>query len=336
MNRIASMSARWALGILVSIAATASQAAHDWTVVELTADSAAGGTARDVNNRGQVVGQTFVQTGPLPFGITPHAFLWQNGERTDIGSAAGQSSVASAINASGTIVGTVDRTAYEWVDGQPISLNLAGNATGINNAGEIIGDYWTGGALGSGQDNPFKLSNGVFFELPTLGGSSNAASAINNRGDVVGYAMVDHTASTHAALWQAQSIQDLGTLGGINSFATRVNEAGVIVGRAQAANGAYYMARWSVNGGPVENLMPGGSPTGLNNRGDIVGNNINTGAPFLYEDGNVTNLLELDAMRAGGWTAFSPFAINDRGWIVGNAWKPGAPFWGTAILLIPK
>jgi probable HAF family extracellular repeat protein len=336
MNRIASMSARLALPILLSIAATASQAAQGWTVIELTADSAAGGTARDVNNRGDVVGQTFVQTGPLPFGLTPHAFLWQNGVRLDIGSAAGTSSAAWAINASGTIVGTVDRTAYQWIDGQPISLRLAGTATAINDAGEIVGDYWTGGAVGSGQDKPYLLSNGVLFELPTLGGSVNAASAINNRSDVVGYASVGNTLSTHAVLWRAQSIRDLGTLGGMNSFASRVNDSGVIVGRAQAANGAYYLARWSTNGGPIESLMEGGSPTGLNNRGDIVGNNIYTGVPFLYQDGTVTNLLQVDALHAAGWTSFSPLAINDRGWIVGNAWKPGAPFWGTALLLIPR
>jgi len=324
-----------ALGLLAG--AAHADRAKQWTVVQLTADSTGGGLARDVNNHGDVVGHTFVQTGPLPFGFTPHAFLWRNGARQDIGSPAGKSSVALSINDRGTIVGQVDGHGFMWKDGQASSLGFAGSAVAVNKRDEIVGTYWTGGAIGSGQERAFLMRDGVLFDLPTLNnGAGNAANDINDDGTVTGFSTIPFTSNEHAVVWRGLALRDLGTLGGLESFGNRINNHGVVVGTSQDASGGRFMARWNANGGPPEKLAASFVPAGINDHGAIVGNDVGSGMPFLFEDGAVTNLLELPAMKAGGWTAFAPMAINDHGWIVGSAFKPGTAFFGTALLLVPK
>lgn len=316
----------------VSTLALAAPARH-WSVVELTADSPGGGTARAVNNRGDVVGQTFTGSG---FHVVSHAYVWRNGVREDIAAGLGESSIAWAINGKGTIAGSVDGTAYMWKDGRPIPLQAAGDALGINDRDEVVGHFWTGGVVGSGRELPFLFRDGTVYPLPTLGGRvSSEALAINDRGMAIGFSLIANTSDTHGVLWEDGAVRDLATLGGRNSFAERINEAGEIVGRAQDADGNFDLVRWRAGGGPPEVLFPRSQPGGINNRGAIVGNHQDTGMPFLYEDGQTTSLLDLPAMKAGGWQAFSPMGINDRGWIVGIAWKPGVAFVGTALLLVP-
>ena len=56
---------RVALSLVFAASFAYAAPTKSWTVVDLTPDSAAGGLARDVNNRGDVVGHTFTQTGAL-------------------------------------------------------------------------------------------------------------------------------------------------------------------------------------------------------------------------------------------------------------------------------
>ena len=54
--------------------------------------------------------------------------------------------------------------------------------------------------------------------LPTLGGPSNRADAINERGEIAGSS--DRAdGSTHAFLYSGGTVKDLGTIGGGNSAA---------------------------------------------------------------------------------------------------------------------
>jgi len=81
--------ATWRITLVsLTLAAAAAQAApnRSWTVIELTPDSAYGGTARGVDSHGDVVGQTYTYEGGQ---YVSHAYLWRNGVRTDIGSAVG-------------------------------------------------------------------------------------------------------------------------------------------------------------------------------------------------------------------------------------------------------
>ena len=58
--------------------------------------------AEDVNNLGKVVGTSSWNT---KSGFVSHAFLWQNGAMSDLGTLAGGSSYAQAINGAGQVTG---------------------------------------------------------------------------------------------------------------------------------------------------------------------------------------------------------------------------------------
>src|SRR6266566_2946406 len=82
------------------------------------------GTAGEINNRGQVVGQS-----DLPGDTTHHAFLWQNGVMTDLGTLPGiPGSLANGINNKGQVVGFSDdfsgnTVALLWQNGVMTDLN---------------------------------------------------------------------------------------------------------------------------------------------------------------------------------------------------------------------
>ena len=325
-----------AVALTACVAALAAQAdrGHEYALVALTPDSAGGGIARAVNNRGDVAGITVTPGSGGFFSSVPHAFLWQNGTRVELGAGAGKS-VAWAVNESGIVAGSVDGIATTWSAGQATSLQIPGEALAIDPRGEVVGRYWTGGALFAGEEHPFLFRDGVLFDLPGLG-STGWATAINASGTVAGFSQVGNTNVTHAVMWRDLAVTDLGTLGGNQSRALAINDRGDIAGTAQDAAGAFWMVRWNANGGAVEKLAAHYLPNAMNNRGAIVGSDQLTGSAFLYEDGTITMLMDLPEMKAAGWTAFTPWGINDRGWIVGSAWKPGIAFSGTALLLVPK
>jgi probable HAF family extracellular repeat protein len=115
------------------------------------------GTA--INNRGQVVGWSDLPGDAFVNGTltgTTHAFLWQNGVITDLGTLPGDtSSYAYGINDPGQVVGqSCDQNgncrAFLWNNGSMFNLNLIThlnghgsfdlvNAEGINARGEITG-----------------------------------------------------------------------------------------------------------------------------------------------------------------------------------------------------
>ena len=72
--------------------------------------------------------------------------------------------------------------------------------------------------------------------LGALGGTASGAKAINNAGQVVGWA---ETAELFAAAFlknPGQPMQNLDTLGGSSSVAYDINNAGQVVGQAHDGN----------------------------------------------------------------------------------------------------
>ena len=203
-----------------------------------------GSTAAAINDRGQVVGQS-----STPDGLTQHAVLWTNGQVSDLGSIGIGPSYATGINERGQVVGT--------------SVNAAGTATHAA--------LW---------------SHGSITDLGTLGGIWSEGTAINNAGLVVGYSSVMPLV-WHAMSWQQGLLSDLGTLGGSFSAATAVNGRGQVVGFSSlASNLIDHATLWDAGSAIDLNTyldtaaIEAGwylqDATGINDRGWIVGNAVNS------------------------------------------------------------
>ena len=128
--------------------------------------------------------------------------------------------------------------------------------------------------------------------LPTLGGTSRG-NAIDARGFVAGYSnLLD--GSRHAALWEDESVTDLGTLGGPNSSVAwpGLNNRGTVAGISETADldplaedwscsaffpsVTHHVCRGFVRTGGVMRGLPtlggtNGFATSVNNEGQVVG-----------------------------------------------------------------
>lgn len=204
--------------------------------------------ARDINNRGQVVGISSDDQGQ------PRAFLWtRDGGMVDLGTTGGASAGALAISQNGVVVGmSLDASgapeAALWAaDGAIRGLGRFGGlesmAFGVNDRGQVVGRY-------TPMFDPFDPSTfrGVqaflwdpgrgFQELPTLGNPFEGyAWAINNSGWVIGSSSesVDPTAPYLAYVWsEGSGISNVGVLSPDFSEhdAFSINDRGGIAGGA--------------------------------------------------------------------------------------------------------
>ncbi len=104
---------------------------------------------------------------------------------------------------------------------------------------------------------------------------SAAARAVNEAGQVVGFASAGDEFSSHAFIWDpVNGIQDLGTFGGLSSAACCINEAGQVAGSALTASGHNHAFFWD----PADGLLDLGTLGGLgsaalamNDAGQVVG-----------------------------------------------------------------
>jgi probable HAF family extracellular repeat protein len=112
----------------------------------------------------------------------------------------------------------------------------SGEASGINNAGVVVGTILLDGSV-----LPVVWdAKGAMSVLPVAPGDSyTTADAINNRGQIVGTAKTDTDGTFHAVLWTPQpgggyTVTDLGVLSE-NSFAHDINDRGEVVGHGHSA-----------------------------------------------------------------------------------------------------
>jgi probable HAF family extracellular repeat protein len=178
-----------------------------------------------------------------------HAFSWEHGKMTDLGTAGGVRSFVDAVNEHGQIVGTSVRAngtthLIVWDHGRVTDLGrLPGDGfpADINDAGQIVGSLTNA----SGAGRAFVWTNGTIQRLPPLpGGTSSFASAINNKGDVVGVSDLAN-GDRHAVVWTGGTVRDLGTLGGAFSDTVGINDAGMVAGNAQDARGNEHAVVWN-------------------------------------------------------------------------------------------
>lgn len=173
----------------------------------------------------------------------------------------------------------------------------------------------------------------VITDLGALGLRASFATAINERGQVIGYVDTKPKGSfgdavTHAFLWQGGKMRDLGTLGGPQSRALAINDRGQVVGEADAnakdSEGfpVSYVFLWNGRMRVIRALRAS-SPAAITNRGEVVGQ---LGADaFLWRHGRRYLLWK------GGANA-----ANERGEIAGwrstgGSASDGTPIWHAVL-----
>jgi len=272
-----------------------------------------------INNAGQVVGWSDSLAGGGRRG-----YIWANGVMTDLGALGDHGSIAYDINDSGQVVGLSEGPdgsvhAFLWENGVMRDLGV-GQALGINNAGEVVGQSGSMGCLWRGGTCEY------------LYGVARA-EAVNNLGEVVG------NGPTGAVLWRNGSITVLAPPS-TRGQPFDINDHGQVVGRMTVPGG--YPRGFLWQDGTMLDLgtLPGGHRSqafGINNLGQIVGWADTdepgvSGRAFLWQNGVMTNLQTL--LETGTqWSLRIAYAINDSGQIVGAGF-PG-PSAQHAFLLVP-
>jgi probable HAF family extracellular repeat protein len=250
-------------------------------------------------------------------------------------------------------------TAFGWWHGSVVDLGTipggnCSNAIWINNHGDMAGDSENGQVdplTGINEVHAVVWHNGEIKDLGTFGGSHSAAQAINDGGQVTGFAMNDIPdpyslfdipflaastgTQTRAFLFHDGAMEDIGTLGGPDAMSWFVNNQGQVAGFSYTdstpndvtgsptlhpflwQNGK--MKDLGTLGGFGSILSTSSAPVvvnGLNNRGAVIGFSPLAGDqasdPFLW-DGE--NLIDLYTQSEG--TFLSPNVINDRGEVAG-------------------
>src|SRR5580692_11205664 len=217
------------------------------------------------------------------------------------------------------------------------------NWGGINDRGEAVGMSETAASDPNGEDIcgfgthltcvPFLWRDGHMSALPTLGGNNGQASAINNRGEVVGFAedgAVDSTCPAGTtnnrialpASWERGSAEALPLVGNDpDGFAFGINDRGQAVGYSGNCFFATHAVVWKNNTVVVLQDL-GGTKSNIafviNNRGQIAGkvrsaDGTTYVAALWQPDGTLKNLGVLPEDHAAFATG-----INDRGQVVGN------------------
>jgi len=241
----------------------------------------------------------------------------------DLGTLGGAFSQAKAVNRQGHVVGTSQDAlgrsrAFVWKEGAGIadvgaSIGVSSSANDISERDEIVG----GADTGFGAFHAYLCSEGMTFDLGTLGGDESEALALNRLGQVVGHSRTRGGPAKHAFFVpEAGRLLDLGSLGGDGamSVAHDLNDQGCVVGLAETGAGHPHAFLWTAARG-MRDLGGIGTASsmalGVNNPGDIVGG---SGRAFLWTERD--GMVDLGTLEGGGPTSCAN-DINDLGCIVG-------------------
>lgn len=294
----------------------------------------------------------------------------------DLGTFGGPNSYVSLtpipINSSGTVVGVGETSnpdpvapfcfvddcllvrPFQWRNGVLTDLGslaegVSGNPNGINATGVVVGISETGAVDPQSEFPPefdaVVWKDGQTIDLGTFGGTFSYANAINNRSQVVGFALNGQSDSffmdecgagpmpsqMRAFIWEEGSgMKDLGTLGGPDSCALWINQRGQVAGHSftsytpDAGTGVPAFDPFIWKNGTMTDLgtLGGtqGHASGINNRGQVAGDSNLTGDQtqhaFLWDRGIMQDL-----------TPGLPFSyahgLNANGEVVGGLTEDG-------------
>ena len=266
-----------------------------------------------INAAGEVTG--FLHYPGLAGPYYTHAFLWRDGRMTDLGALPGlPRSSGVALNAQGTVVG---------------------GAMGTSRKRLLKGSH-ASRTPGSG----FVYEGGRMKALPALPGNPiSGASAINDRGQVVGSGYSVSGGGTRAFLFQRGAVRDLGTLGPLDgltdqvgSYANGINGSGQIVGTSEASGGeknvkhAFLYSQGTMTDlGTLSGYQSSGG-VAINDQGQVAGSSSKTDGDdsdlirrqaFLWQRGTMRSLGTLPGYQDSYATG-----LNSRGQVVGMASTP--------------
>ncbi len=255
-------------------------------LAEATAINDKGDVAGNVDN-GHVSNLAVMWSGPT-HKVTPLGVLWANPALPDYAS-----STANAINAMGHVAGVSD--AGEGTD--PNTAQSFGQHAFLYRGGKML-DL---GALARSKDgSDDSEAYGVNGLDEVVGISTTAIAARNSTGQDCASCGV----ASHAFLWRAGKMIDLGTLAGIagwDSKANAINDQGEIVG-------------WS----------------------DSNVSGTATHRAFVYVGGRMFNLQFSVLNRDPNVRLTEAVGINCQGWIVANGFNVNSPSVSRVYLLIPR
>jgi probable HAF family extracellular repeat protein len=307
-------------------------------------------------------------SGPDPF--LQHGFRWRNGVREELGTLPGATSGgADWVNQEGVAVGASTNGAIDpltgWPeshavlwrgDGQVVdlgnSLGYESSADALNDQGLVVGnatnktpdsfsflELFFGPVPNATQLRAVLWQKGVMQELGTLGGPDSQATAVNERGQIMGISYTNATPNpttniptVHPFLWENGKMTDLGSLGGTFGGPNWLNNRGQVVGASNltgdpgcdgsATDGSCVQHAFLWDHGTLTDLGTlGGSSSmafWLNNAGEAVGGASTAGdASFhatLWKNLQITDLGTLNG------DCFSiANAINSSGQIIGQS-----------------
>jgi probable HAF family extracellular repeat protein len=276
-----------------------------------------------INERGQVVGYSFPAYEPEDENpMRTHAFLWERGKMTDLGTFGDAASWSVAINDRSQVVVQTFRSARYLVS-----------------AHVLLWQRGRGTNLGPGSVNPFNKTASVLNEggrvilergfagylwrdgkatrigkLPRDDHSS--VHSINDHGQVIGSSF-GKDGEEHAFLWQKGRMTRLGHLGLGSSSPAAINDRGQVVGQSYRAVGEPHGFLWR-RGKVID--IGSGEAADINSQGQVVGTKWFHHAS-LWQSGRVFDLGTLPGMKYS-----DAIAINERGQIVGQSQWSG---WGT-------
>jgi probable HAF family extracellular repeat protein len=317
---------------------------------------------RMINSRGAVTGVADLNVPDpyAPFCLTDcnvaHAFLWKNGEMTDLGALPGiNDSFPNWINDRGELAGAsyngVDPAsgaplleAVLWKEGSVIDLGdlQGGNqsiANGLNDRGDVVGaavnatpdpfpNLWGAFLFFNNLTEPHAVlwRDGAITDLGTLGGPDSLAIFVNNSGEIAGQSLTDSVVNPstgqptqHPFLWQKGKMIDLGTLGGTLGFSTGLNNRGQVIGLMNIAGDVTFHGFLWDRGSTIDMGTLGGArslASWINDSGEVLGISNMPGDQSWH--GFVwKNGVKTDIGTLDGDPCSDPNVLNARGQAVG-------------------
>jgi probable HAF family extracellular repeat protein len=233
--------------------------------------------------------------------------------------------------------------------------NSSINWNGINDPGEAVGMSETSVLDPNGEDvcgfgthlicSPFLWQNGTMFALPAVGGNNGQASAINNSGQVAGYAengIADPTCPQGfvnfmvdlPVRWDNGVATPLPTVEhDPDGVAFGINNRGQAVGYSGTCIQATHPVVWE-NNNTVTQLQdlgePGGIAYAINSHNQIVGQAVNSQGTALATIWQNHSVAALGGLMPGDVASFAT-SINNQGQVVGSSFDSRAN-WSRGLL----